>query len=79
MSDNFYDAKEEAEEYYKELVIKRKRVKELEKQNEDLKKEKDMYKECFEKFIPHDKWDEATIFLSTYGSGLAKDILRRES
>ena len=35
------------------------------------------YKECFEKFIPTDKWDEATAFLSTYGSGLAKDMLRR--
>lgn len=34
----------------------------------------EMYKECFELFIPMDKWDEATEFLSTYGSGLAKNL-----
>ena len=44
-----------------------------------LKETIEAYKECFEKYIPSDKWDEATIFLSTYGSGLAKDILRKES
>ena len=36
------------------------------------------YKECFEKFIPSDKWDEATLFLSTYGSGLAKEIAKKD-
>lgn len=44
-----------------------------------LKEQIEMYKECFELFIPNEKWDEATKFLSTYGSGLARDILRRES
>ena len=39
---------------------------------------KEAYKECFELFIPADKWDEASEFLSTYGSGLAKDIARKE-
>lgn len=38
----------------------------------------DMYKECLETFLPTDKWDEATEFLSSYGSGLAKDLQRRE-
>lgn len=48
---------------------------ELIEQNRELV---EMYKECFEMFIPTDKWDEATEFLSTYGSGLAKDLLRKE-
>lgn len=48
---------------------------ELKEQNAELV---DMYKECFEMFIPSDKWDEATEFLSTYGSGLAKDLYRKE-
>jgi hypothetical protein len=43
-----------------------------------LKQKIEAYKECFEKFIPSDKWDEATKFLSTWGSGLAKDMTRRE-
>lgn len=34
----------------------------------------DMYKECFERFIPEENWDEATKFLSTYGNGLAKHL-----
>lgn len=38
----------------------------------------EMYKECFEKFIPVNKWDEATLFLSTYGSVLAKEIARKQ-
>lgn len=38
----------------------------------------EMYKECFELFIPMDKWDEATEFLSTYGSGLAKNLKQKE-
>lgn len=36
-----------------------------------------MYKECFELFIPMNKWDEATEFLSTYGSGLAKNLKQK--
>ncbi len=39
---------------------------------------KDAYKECFEMFIPSDQWDEATLFLSTYGCGLAKELARKE-
>ncbi|WP_353166717.1 hypothetical protein [Empedobacter brevis] len=38
-----------------------------------------MYKECLELFLPTDKWDEATLFLSTYGSGLAKDLSNKEN
>ena len=36
------------------------------------------YKECFEMFIPTEKWDEATLFLSTYGSGLAKELAKKQ-
>lgn len=39
---------------------------------------REMYKECFEMYIPTNKWDEATMFLSTYGNDLARDIARRE-
>ena len=37
------------------------------------------YKECFEQFVPESKWDEATAFLSSYRSGLAKDFQRKEN
>lgn len=43
-----------------------------------VKETKEMYSECFEQFIPVDKWDEATIFLSTYKDGLAKDFEKKE-
>lgn len=36
------------------------------------------YKDCFEEFIPIEKWDEATKFLTTYGDGLAKDFANKE-
>lgn len=36
----------------------------------------EMYKECFEEFIPTDKMDEANLFMSTYGSGLAKELAK---
>lgn len=36
-----------------------------------------MYKECLENFIPLDNQDEANLFLSTYGSGLAKELAKR--
>lgn len=49
----------------------------LRKEVTELKETILMYKECFEEFIPTDKWDEATVFLSTYGSGLAKDLHRK--
>ena len=42
----------------------------LELRLEDTKK---MYKECLEMFLPIDKWDEATRFLSTYGGDLTKE------
>ncbi|MGV0828312.1 hypothetical protein ACTS9C_05365 [Empedobacter brevis] len=38
-----------------------------------------MYKECLELFLTTDKWDEATLFLSTYGSVLAKDLSNKEN
>jgi len=39
----------------------------------------DSYKECFKLFIPIDKWDEATKFLSTYKNGLAEDFEKKQS
>lgn len=39
--------------------------------------EREMYKECLEKFLPVEKWDEATAFLSSYGSGLAKELQKK--
>ena len=36
------------------------------------------YKECFELFIPSEKWDEATLFLDTYNCGLAKDMAKKQ-
>lgn len=50
---------------------KQKKINELEKKNK-------MYQECFEKYIPTELWDEATAVISTYGSGLAKDIHDRQ-
>ena len=44
----------------------------------DIEDKIDAYKECFEQFIPDDKWDEATKFLSTYKDGLAKDFDKKE-
>jgi len=44
----------------------------------DLEMKIDAYKECFEQFIPIDKWDEATRFLSTYKNGLVKDFEKKE-
>lgn len=63
-------AEEYASQFQKENEVLRKEVTEL-------KETTLMYKECFEEFIPTDKWDEATVFLSTYGSGLAKDLHRK--
>ena len=39
---------------------------------------KEAYKECFEMFIPINKWGEAQEFLTTYGNGLAKEIAKKE-
>lgn len=44
----------------------------------DLENKIDCYKECFEKFIPVDKWDEATKYLSVYKNGLAEDFEKKE-
>lgn len=41
-----------------------------------LKKQIDLYKECFELFIPIDKFDEANEFLSTNKNPLAKHLSR---
>ncbi len=38
----------------------------------------DMYKGCFEKYIPDNLKDEATLFLSTYNNELAKYMATRE-
>jgi len=53
-------------------------TKELQQDNERLKKDKEAYKECFEEFVPIDKQDQANLFLSTYGSGLAKELAKKE-
>lgn len=50
----------------------------LQKRIKELEDVKLAHQECFEKFIPTDKWDEATLFLSTYNNGLAKDLSNRE-
>ena len=41
-------------------------------------KQKQMYQECLEEFLPTDKWDDANLFLSTYGSGLAEALAKKE-
>lgn len=43
-----------------------------------LKKDIVMYKECLDEFVDENRRDEANLFISTYGSALAKDIHRRE-
>lgn len=57
-----------------ELIL----LKQLEEQSERYTESIEAYKECFERFIPDNKKDEATEFLLTYGCGLAKDMLKRE-
>ena len=52
----------------------------LEKQAKEMEKQQtEMYKECLEQFVPIEKWDDATKFLSTHGSGLAKDFSKNET
>jgi hypothetical protein len=53
--------------------------KELKQAKEMEKEQTEMYKECLERFVPIEKWDNATKFLSTYGSGLAKDFSKNET
>lgn len=70
---------EQLEEYASfQVLIKsmEDKIKYLQQSNKELV---EMYKECFEMFIPQDKWDEATEFLSTYGNGLAKELLNKQS
>jgi hypothetical protein len=55
-------------------------MKQILKQAKEMEKEQtEMYKECLEQFVPIEKWDNATKFLSTYGSGLAKDFSKNET
>jgi hypothetical protein len=55
-------------------------LKEILIQAKEMEKEQtEMYKECLEQFVPIEKWDNATKFLSTYGSGLAKDFSKNET
>ena len=51
----------------------------LEQAKEMEKEQTEMYKECLEQFVPIEKWDDATKFLSTHGSGLAKDFSKNET
>jgi len=51
----------------------------IEQAKEMEKEQTEMYKECLERFVPIEKWDNATKFLSTYGSGLAKDFSKNET
>lgn len=76
-SGNYYAKHSDSEDTINELMMRyaQSQTQELKDQNRELL---DMYKECFEIFIPSDKWDEATEFLSTYGSGLAKDLCKKE-
>lgn len=50
---------------------------ELKNNNEIFKKTIESYKECFELFIPSEKWDEATLFIDTYKNNLAKEISKK--
>jgi hypothetical protein len=43
-----------------------------------IAEQKDMYTECLENFVPINNRDEANEFLSTYGSGLAKELAKGE-
>ena len=45
---------------------------------QELKSILELYKECFENYIPLEKQDEATLFLSVGKSGLAQDLAKRE-
>ena len=39
--------------------------------------ENEAYKECLERFVPIENWDEASEFLSVYGNGLADNLQNR--
>jgi hypothetical protein len=56
-----------------------KRFKLLEQAKKMEKEQIEMYKQCLEEFVPIEKWDDATKFLSTYKSGLAKDLSNNET
>ena len=49
----------------------------LEAKIKKLSEHIELYRECFEKFIPIGKWDEATKFLSISNIGLAEALARR--
>lgn len=49
-----------------------------ESNEQELKAILELYKECFENYIPLEKQDEATLFLSVGKSGLAQDLAKRE-
>lgn len=50
---------------------------ELLKQRDELRKQIELYKECFAEFIPLDKYDEATLFLSSANNGLAIELAKK--
>lgn len=65
-SDNLIEVIDEYTEAYTKAKLK------------EASDEKEMYKQCFEIFIPNDKWDEATEFLSTNG-GKLPDFDKKQS
>ncbi len=42
-----------------------------------IQNENEAYKECLERFVPIELWDEASKFLSVYGDGLADNLSKR--
>lgn len=52
-------------------------IEDLENEIKEYKERIDLYKGCFEKFIPINKWDEATRFLSVGKCGLAEDLAKK--
>jgi len=60
------------------IKSKNKQIEDLKSEIRQLQADKAMYQECFDKYIPDNMKDEATLFLSIYGSGLAKDLSDKE-
>jgi isocitrate dehydrogenase kinase/phosphatase len=49
----------------------------LKNNNETFKQTLECYKECFELFIPIEKWDEASLFIDTHKNNLAKELSKK--
>lgn len=42
-----------------------------------IRNEREMYRECLERFTPVKCWDDVNNFLSTHGSGLVENLSNR--